>query len=62
MNDFQTLDIDIVLANRLKFLRKSRNNTQQDIADILKITRPAYSAYERAKRSPDFKHLDKLEN
>ncbi|MFY0521069.1 helix-turn-helix domain-containing protein [Lysinibacillus sp. UGB7] len=62
MNDFQSIDIDIILANRLKYLRKSRDKTQQDIANMLNITRPAYSAYERAKRSPDFKHLEKLIN
>lgn len=49
-----------MLNIRLKYLRKLENKTQQDIADMLGITRPAYTAYEQGKRSPDYDLLEKL--
>ncbi|WP_409370291.1 helix-turn-helix domain-containing protein [Lysinibacillus sp. 38-6] len=49
-----------MLGGRLKYLRKSNNKTQQDIADILGITRPAYTAYEQGKRNPDYEILEKI--
>ncbi|MFJ7920038.1 helix-turn-helix domain-containing protein [Lysinibacillus fusiformis] len=49
-----------MLGVRLKYLRKSNNKTQQDIADILGITRPAYTAYEQSKRNPDYEILEKI--
>ncbi len=49
-----------MLGVRLKYLRKSNNKTQQDIADILGITRPAYTAYEQGKRNPDYEILEKI--
>ncbi|MFJ7407079.1 MULTISPECIES: helix-turn-helix domain-containing protein [unclassified Lysinibacillus] len=49
-----------MLGVRLKYLRKSDNKTQQDIADILGITRPAYTAYEQGKRNPDYEILEKI--
>ncbi len=51
---------EIMLGVRLKYLRKSNNKTQQDIADILGITRPAYTAYEQGKRNPDYEILEKI--
>lgn len=49
-----------LLAQRLNQLRKERKKTQQQIADFLKITRPAYTAYERGTRQPDYETLQKL--
>lgn len=49
-----------MLGVRLKYLRKSNNKTQQDLADILGITRPAYTAYEQGKRNPDYGILEKI--
>ncbi|MBM7647048.1 transcriptional regulator with XRE-family HTH domain [Scopulibacillus daqui] len=49
-----------ILSERLKQLRKEKKKTQQDIADYLGITRPAYTAYERGYRQPDYKTLEKL--
>lgn len=62
MNTPQTSDINKVLAKRLKFLRLSNNKTQQEVADMLQITRPAYSAYELEQRSPDYKNIEALAN
>lgn len=51
-----------MLADRLKELRKIKKKTQQDIADHLGITRPAYTAYEQGNRNPDYDLLSKLAN
>jgi transcriptional regulator with XRE-family HTH domain len=48
------------LAKRLSELRKENKKTQQQIADYLKITRPAYTAYESGNRQPDYDTLQKL--
>jgi transcriptional regulator with XRE-family HTH domain len=48
------------LANRLSKLRKENKKTQQQVADYLKITRPAYTAYEGGNRQPDYDTLQKL--
>ena len=39
---------NVQLAKNLKILRKKHNYTQQDLSDILNITRQAYSHYEQA--------------
>ncbi|MFD2924207.1 helix-turn-helix domain-containing protein [Halobacillus naozhouensis] len=49
-----------MLKNRLISLRKSKNKTQQELADLLGISRPAYTAYERGNRNPDYETLSKL--
>ncbi|MBT2722275.1 helix-turn-helix domain-containing protein [Bacillus sp. ISL-46] len=49
-----------MLSERLTVLRKENNKTQQQVADYLKITRPAYTAYERGTRQPDYDILQKL--
>ncbi|MDE3837895.1 XRE family transcriptional regulator [Bacillus methanolicus] len=49
-----------MLAERLVKLRKENNYTQQRVADFLGITRPAYTAYERGTRQPDYDILTKL--
>lgn len=49
-----------MLAERLLKLRKDNKKTQQQVADYLKITRPAYTAYERGTRHPDYETLEKI--
>jgi len=49
-----------MLSDRLVKLRKVHNYTQQRVADYLGITRPAYTAYERGTRQPDYETLLKL--
>lgn len=49
-----------VITDKLKFYRKSANKTQQDIADILGVTKSAYSNYELGKRKVPLKTLKRL--
>lgn len=49
-----------MLNIRLTTLRNSKKKTQQDIADYLGVTRPAYTAYERGTRHPDYIMLQKI--
>lgn len=49
-----------MLAKRLSNLRNEFKKTQQQMADFLGITRPAYTAYERGTRQPDYETLKKL--
>ncbi|WP_077247390.1 helix-turn-helix domain-containing protein [Pseudobacillus wudalianchiensis] len=49
-----------LLSERLISLRKEKKRTQQEVADFLGITRPAYTAYERGTRQPDYELLRKL--
>jgi len=49
-----------MLGQRLKYLRKLHKKNQQDIADLLGITRPAYTAYENENRTPDNNSIKKL--
>lgn len=51
-----------MLGKRLAILRKSKNLTQQQIADELKISRATYGHYEIGRREPDFDTLQKLAN
>ena len=39
-------------ADRLKTLREQRGETQQDLADLIGVTRNAVSAYEKGTRRP----------
>ncbi|MFX3616421.1 MAG: helix-turn-helix domain-containing protein [Sporolactobacillus sp.] len=41
-------------------IRKEFQKTQQNVADYLGVTRPAYTAYELGSREPDFETLQKL--
>lgn len=52
----------LMFPERIKELRLSKKMTQQDVADKLGITRPAYTAYEKGKREPDFSILQSLAN
>ncbi|WP_176465667.1 helix-turn-helix transcriptional regulator [Virgibacillus sp. 7505] len=49
-----------MLGDRLYKLRVRKKKTQQEIADVLNITRPAYVAYEKNRRKPDYDMLIKL--
>lgn len=49
-----------MLNVRMKALRKERNKTQQDIANILGVSRPAYTAYEQGNRTPDNEAVETL--
>lgn len=48
------------IKNRLKEERNERDLTQKQIADMLKITRTAYTAYETGQNIPPIEILVKL--
>lgn len=50
----------IMFSKRLEQLRYEKELTQQQMADILGITRQAYGNYENGKREPDFITIKKL--
>jgi transcriptional regulator with XRE-family HTH domain len=45
------------LASNLKFLRKRRNKTQDDVATVVGMKRPTYSGYENGVAQPDIESL-----
>lgn len=47
----------IEIGNKLKTLRKGRKLTQQELADMMGITRPTISNYETGRRSPHISEL-----
>lgn len=47
----------MTIGETLKYLRKQRNVTQNDVSKALKITRQAYTNYENDIREPDIKTL-----
>ncbi|MDK1718685.1 helix-turn-helix domain-containing protein [Dellaglioa algida] len=49
-----------MFSERIKELRKNMNRTQQQVADAIGVTRPAYTAYEIGNREPDFELLTKI--
>lgn len=49
-----------MLKDRLLKLRKEKKKTQEDIAKIVGVTRPAYTAYENGTRTPDYNILETL--
>lgn len=49
-----------MLSERLKEQRHKQKLTQQQVADKIGITRPAYTAYESGKRQPDYDLLKQL--
>jgi len=49
-----------MLSKRLIHLRKKNNRTQQDISEVIGVTRPAYTAYEKGSRIPDYKIIKTL--
>lgn len=50
------------ISDRLRSLRTSKNLTQQKLADILKVTKSAVSAYEVGTRLPSYDVLLKIAN
>lgn len=46
--------------DRLKALRKEKRLTQAEFADLMKIARTTYAAYEQGKRQPDYDTLTRL--
>ena len=48
------------LLKNLYRLRKAHHYTQQEISDLLNISRQAYSNYETSKRTPDLDSLMRL--
>ncbi|NFO72264.1 helix-turn-helix transcriptional regulator, partial [Clostridium botulinum] len=50
----------MVFKDRLKGLREDRDLTQDQIANILKITRSAVANYENGIREPDISLLVKI--
>ena len=53
-------DIMIDLGKKLKELRKTENLTQQQLADILQISRVNYTRYETNAVRPDYELLIKI--
>ena len=49
--------MNIEIANRLQKLRKEKGYSQEQLADMLKISRQAVSKWERAEVSPDTDNL-----
>ncbi len=45
----------------LKLIRESRSITQQEMANLLSMTRQAYAKYEQGKREPKFEILEKIQ-
>ncbi len=48
---------NIQLADNLRYLRKKNGLTQNDLREMLSISRQAYSNYETDKRTPDLDTL-----
>lgn len=49
-----------MLGQRIKQLRKQRKMTQEDLADLLHVTRSAVSSWETGKRTPDIYMIRKI--
>lgn len=51
-----------MIGQRLKNLRLQRGKTQQDLADVLNISRSAYALYEAGRRQLGYESLLELAN
>lgn len=60
ISDINTKDLNF--GQRLRFLRKNKNETQNDIAKLLGLTQTAINGYETENRQPDQASLIKLAN
>lgn len=60
ISDINTKDLNF--GQRLRFLRKNKNETQKDIAKLLGLTQTAINGYETENRQPDQASLIKLAN
>lgn len=49
-------------AERLKIIRKECNYTQQNVSELLGVTRATYSRYETGQREPNVEMLKKISN
>lgn len=49
-----------LLASRLKFIRRMRGYTQQQVADAVNVSRTTYSTYERDRAEPDVELIRNL--
>lgn len=49
-----------MFSERLKYLRKEKKKTQQDMADFLGIQRSTYGEYERGRITPPYDKIKKL--
>lgn len=49
-----------VFSERLKELRKEKQLTQQELAEILGVKRNTYSDWENGKSEPNYKKLVKI--
>ena len=47
---------------KLNEFRRSKGESQQDIADFLGVSRVTYTRYENGSREPDFDTISKLAN
>lgn len=54
------LECAVMLGEKLKFLRKSNNLTQQQLADKLRITQQTYARYENNTIEPNIESLHEL--
>lgn len=50
----------MILADRLKTLREQKRLTQQEMANILEISKSAYIKYERGEREPRIAQIEKI--
>ena len=46
----------------LKKIRKERNLTQQQLADLLQVTKTTIANYEQGIKEPKFKTLEQIKN
>ncbi|EAC2379306.1 helix-turn-helix domain-containing protein [Listeria monocytogenes] len=51
-----------MFGDKLKMLRSKTNKTQEDIANILGVSRAAYSHIENGRNEPDMETIVKLAN
>lgn len=48
------------MANTIRTLRKALGMTQQELADAVKVSRPAVVYWEQGKQQPRIKHIPAL--
>ena len=54
--------LECMVHRQLKIIRKQNELSQQQVADVLGISRSAYCGYETGRRSPDVDTIVKLSN
>lgn len=52
--------MDTFFNEKLKELRKEKNLTQKQLAEILEVSTTCYAGYEQGYREPDFKTFKKI--